>query len=156
MSYDPVLFTPDQKLLALSWRQPYLDLMPHGKIETRTWSTSYRGWVLMCASKQPYKWHEVDMISGDEMADTIFGMMGSSTYQPITGHALAIGWLDDCRPMTRADEGKTFVQYRVPAQKPLFCHIYRDVREIEPFPWKGTQGWKEVSQDVKDTIRFRT
>jgi hypothetical protein len=48
-------FPIDQKLMALSWKQPYAELMLHGKIETRTWQTKYRGWVMVCASKQPYE-----------------------------------------------------------------------------------------------------
>lgn len=41
------------KLMALSVRQPYASLIASGRktLETRTWTRSYRGDILICASK---------------------------------------------------------------------------------------------------------
>ncbi|HYD90377.1 MAG TPA: hypothetical protein VEA37_02695, partial [Flavobacterium sp.] len=64
------------------------------------------------------------------------------------GVALAIGNLVDCRPMTKQDEDLCFVQY----YPDLFCHVYKDVHAIQPFTWKGSQGWKEVSMEIKQQI----
>jgi hypothetical protein len=64
------------------------------------------------------------------------------------GKAIAIGRLTDCRPMKLEDEDKCFVQYC----PDLFCHIYENVQAIKPFPWKGSQGWKEVSIEIKNQI----
>jgi hypothetical protein len=52
--------------------------------------------------------------------------------------------------MTPDDEDKCFVRYH----PDLFCHVYEGVEAIEPIPWKGTQGWKEVSEEFKQLIQF--
>jgi ribosomal protein S27E len=71
------------KMRALSLTQPWANMVAERAkpIETRTWSTPYRGWLLVCATRQvipdcpgPY------------------------------GMALAVAALTDCRPMTKADE----------------------------------------------------
>lgn len=141
-------FTPDQQLRALSWKQPYAQLMLHGKIETRTWNTKYRGWVLICASQTAYNVQQIKAISGTQHENVI--LKGGGYDFKKKGQAIAIGKLVDCRLMTEQDSEKCFVEYR----PGLWCHIYEDVRTIEPFDWKGSQGWKTVSDEVKSKIRF--
>src|SRR5882672_1096155 len=97
---------------ALSWKQPYLDLMLHGKIETRTWATNYRGWVLICASQKAYNDPQIENISGLDGRLTIEDTLPDGNYK--LGYALAIGRLVDCWPMLPGDEAKTFMQYRAP------------------------------------------
>lgn len=140
-------FHIDEKLLALTWRQPYASLMLHEKIETRTWPTKYRGFVLICAGKTPYSTVQVLNISGymrREIYDTV------NYFTPI-GQAIAIGKLIDCRPMRPEDETKCYVKY----WPNLFCHIYDEVRAIEPIIWRGKLGWSEVSKEVKANIFFK-
>lgn len=64
---------------AISVKQPYANLIRDGikTIETRTWSTGYRGRLLIVSSKRPY-------------------------IEP-AGYALALADLVDCRPMQKAD-----------------------------------------------------
>ena len=76
-----------------------------------------------------------------------------------SGQAIAVGKLVTSRPMTKADEDACFVEYRDPWYEPvlkngeqigtrkkqLFCHIYEDVHAIEPFDWKGSQGWRALT-----------
>lgn len=144
------VFYPDQKLMALSWKQPYAGLMLHGKIETRTWPTKYRGWVLICASKKAYSLGEELTISGTEQQTRISMIQSRQELNLQTGVAIAIGFLVDCHPMAKGSEPGCFVQY-----KPgLWCHVYTHVQPIEPFEWKGSQGWKEVPQEVKDRIKI--
>jgi hypothetical protein len=148
-----LIFTPDQKLLALSWKQPYAELMLHDKIETRTWQTKYRRWVLMCASKQSYNWNQIANISGNMRCQKIREILLPYFYQNIVayqGFAIAIGYLAACRPMQPDDEDKCFVKYN----PDLFCHIYDNVQAIEPFPWKGSQGWREVDSETKKRIKM--
>lgn len=142
------ILNPTEKLLALSWKQPYAGLMLCGKIETRTWNTNYRGWVLICASQQGYKWPQVQNISGRAQAARISTQIlcSGNIFHP--GKAIAIGRLIDCRPMRKEDEDKCFVQFF----SDLFCHVYEDVQAIEPFRWKGKQGWSEVPLEVKSKI----
>lgn len=137
------------KVLALSWKQPYAQLMLHGKIETRTWKTDYRGWVLICSSSMGYKEQQVINISGYYQKKRIFHEICYKNEDlMLCGVAIAIGKLVDCRPMTKQDEGKCFVKYH----PDLFCHVYENVQPIQPIPWKGTQRWKEVDMETKRKI----
>jgi hypothetical protein len=138
------------EIRALSWKQPYASLMLHGKIETRSWSTKYRGKVLICASKKPYYEIELLGISGDVQTQRIFELINSKGMKEPTGKAIAIGELVDCRQMEKEDEQKTFVKYR----PGLWCHVYDNVRPICPFNWKGTQGWKKLDYFQKLDVRL--
>lgn len=144
-------FTPDQKLLALSWKQPFADLMLIGKIETRTWQTKYRGWVLICSSKVGYTGDQRLQICGSKQYNRITESNFKMPYG-MTGHlgkAIAIGRLIDCRPMETKDEDSCFVKYH----PDLFCHVYDQVQPLQQFiPWKGSQGWREVDLETKERI----
>jgi hypothetical protein len=151
---ESMKFSPEQKLMALSWKQPYAELMLHGKIETRTWFSHYTGWVLICTSKVPYKVQQVFDIAGEKQFPRILNILGSEfckTFIPMNGYAIAVGKLVGSRIMQPEDEDKCFVQYG----DRKWCHIYKDVMQIEPIPWKGCQGWKEVSPEIKRLIRFK-
>ena len=158
--------------MALSWKQPYAELMLHGKKETRKWATDYRGLVLICASKSGYSFNQVRNISGDKQIVRITKTLGRNFDNLLnnynSGKAIAIGRLVDCRPMLLSDEDDCFVQYRPPwteivrtksgkekeAKRKLYVHIYEDVKPIEHFDWKGKQGWKEVPDEIKNKIKF--
>ena len=66
----------------------------------------------------------------------------------LNGYGIAIGRLIDSRKMKPEDADKCFVKWR----EDLYCHVYEDVRQIKPIIWKGTQGWKEVTEDIKRMI----
>ncbi len=138
------------EIKALSWKEPYASLMLHGKIETRTWNTNYRGLVLICASQKPYKKAEFMVISGYAQSQRIFTTLNNLTHKEQLGKAIAIGELIHCRLMQPEDEDKCFVKY-APGK---FCHIYTNVQAIEPFDWKGCQGWKNVTQEIINKIKF--
>jgi hypothetical protein len=132
-----------EKILALSWKQPFATAMLFGKIETRTWYTDYRGLVLICTSKQPY--NDVKSICGEDLFIKMCIAMAADTKTlDLYGYAIALGRLKHCRTMQPNDQEKAFVKYR----PDLFCHIYEDVKRIKPFQWKGTQGWKNVDQAI--------
>jgi hypothetical protein len=95
---------------ALSLKQPAASLIADARktIETRTWSTSYRGPLLICAS---------------------------STVKdrgPI-GVALCVADVVDCRPMTLSDEGAACCRLYPCA----WAWVLADVRKVQPFPVKG-------------------
>jgi hypothetical protein len=146
------------QLRALSWKEPYASMMLHGKIETRSWKTDYRGLVLICTSKKRYTPEQILNISGYirtiNMAWKLFHV-GSFAFvfdnNFKLGYAIAIGRLINCRPMEWEDEDKAFVT----SHARLWCHIYEDVTAIEPIPWKGKQGWGKVSQEIINQIKFR-
>lgn len=158
----------NEPMMALSWKQPYAGLMlpPFNKIETRTWPTKYRGLVLICASQKDYKLDQIFGISGAKqyyrIIETLNHIFTNGTL--LNGHAIGVGRLVDCRPMTKQDEDKCYVNYPgewyhvpkdgVPKKKRLYCHEYADVRAIEPIPFKGAQGFRKVTDEVKQLIKF--
>lgn len=132
----------------LGWKQPYANLMLHGKAETRTWPTKYRGLVLITASKIPYSDNKIIEISGIRQFNRIrLNLKGSHLRY---GYAIAVGRLVDCRPMQVEDEYKCFVQY----QKGLYMHVYEDVKPIVPIQIKGAQGWRKLSKEFIDKIEY--
>lgn len=142
----------DAPVRALSWKQPFLELMSHDKIETRTWPTKYRGIVVMCASKTSYKTWQLIGICGHHQLNRITALISHKEAEMYAnrGKALKVGMLVGCRPMNKEDEDKCFVEYH----STLWCHIYTNVRNIEPFPWKGSQGWRTVEPAIADKIKY--
>jgi hypothetical protein len=144
----------DERVLALSWKQPFASAMLVGKVETRSWNTNYRGFVLICVSQKGYNINQIIDISGVKLMEKMFCKVRPTLlaprYEYQYGIAIAIAKLVDCRPMKIEDEEQTFVKFN----PNLYCHFYENVRQIEPFSWKGCQGWKELSEEVKASIVF--
>lgn len=126
-------------LRALTWKQPYAQLMLHDKIETRTRATNVRGWVLICAGLNPYSAFEVAQISGKSFGNVAAKV--NTGFGINLGKAIAVGKLVKCSPMVQDDELKTFVEYS-PGR---FCWHFINVHAIEPFDFKGSQGWTFVN-----------
>jgi hypothetical protein len=97
---------------ALSVKQPWASMIASGEktIETRTWSTNYRGDLLIVSSKTP-------------------------KIEP-AGYALAIVRLVDCRPMTERDQIRACCSIYPDA----IAWIFEDVRPIPLFPVRGQMG----------------
>ena len=142
----------NEEIRALSWKNPYASLMLHGKIETRTWNTNYRGLVLICSSQKSYTGAKIFEISGSELVKLICSVIASdnSRIMELNGYAIAIGKLVDCRFMQPEDEEKCFVKY----SEGLYCHIYEDMKLIKPFRWKGSQGWRTLTDEQKQLINI--
>ena len=140
-----------QAIQALSWKQPFGSLMLHGKIETRTWKTEHRGKVLLCLSDKPYKDNEVLEMVTSQQWDQINQLLLNEPTKELIGHAFAVGVLVECRQMWPEDETPAFVKYN----PHLYSHIYKDVRRIEPFKFKGAQKWKNVAdQETLSKIKY--
>lgn len=140
----------EEEIRALSWKEPFGSLMLYGKIETRVWPTKYRGKVLICTSKTSYKTQQVINISGKDQFRRIMRTLegqGESLHK-YRGYAIAIGDLADCRRMKPEDENNCFVEYH----PDLWCHVYANVKKIQPFPWKGSQGWRTLTPEIKSKI----
>ena len=103
---------------ALSIQQPWASMIASGikTIETRVWSTEYRGPLLICATKKP----EVDGL-------------------PV-GVALCIVELVDCRTMTEEDQVKACCEIYPRAHS----FVLKRLRSVEPFPVKGQLGFFDV------------
>lgn len=145
-----VNFNPNtDEVRALSFKDPYATLMLAGKIETRSRPTSYRGLVLIAVSKKVYSLEEIERISGEHFRAVFNGLKNRFLF---SGSAIALGRLVDCRLMNESDEAKCYVKY----QFGKYCWIFEDVTELEqPFPWKGTQGWKALSIEEKQLIQLK-
>lgn len=101
------------------------------------------------ASKQPYYTDQLERISGITQILRMGDVLDPEPLN-IEGYAFAIGRLVDCQPMRQEDEDICFVRF----QEGLWRHIYEDVQRIAIFPWKGSQGWREVPQDIKSIIKI--
>jgi len=106
------------KMRALSLTQPWANMVAQGAkpIETRSWSTPYRGWLLVCATRQ-----------------AIPGCPGPY------GVALAVAALTDCRPMTKADE----TQARCAVSPGRWAWLLDGIERLGPdqqFPVRGQLG----------------
>lgn len=98
---------------AISLKQPWANLVASGKkiIETRKWSTKYRGDLVICSSKKP-------------------------NIKP-AGYALCFVELYDVKPMTIKDEEKACVKIYPKA----YSWFLRNIRPIKPIiPVKGQLG----------------
>lgn len=133
----------------LAIKQPYADLVVHhGKVETRTWDTQYRGYVLFTASTQPYTWKTVEMISSSQIISIVSKVNYLSGFR--TGVAIGIGKLVSTRLMTKEDEKIALVDF----QQGLFLHFYEDVTPIHPFKIKGKLGLFTLEESDIEKIQI--
>lgn len=120
---------------ALSVREPFASLIAHGikSIETRTWSTNYRGDLLICASKSK--------------AEIDWNMVPKKHHNLILmkfGSALCIAELFKIESMQTAD------------QPDACCSIYpgamswhlRNIHKIKPFEVSGKLRLFEVDDEL--------
>lgn len=110
---------------ALSVRQPWASMIAGGRktIETRTWSTDYRGDLLIVSSKRP-KWGGLPL-----------------------GQGLCVVELVDCRPMTIEDEPAAqckMYEYGIGA----YSWCLENIRPVEHFPVRGQLGLYEVDDQL--------
>lgn len=144
---------------ALSWKQPYATMMLYGKAETRMWPTEYRGLVLICSSQRPYNDLQLSAISHGEQVRRMRDKLAEKRFPVLDGHALGVGRLHTCRCMgayapkqDRKDveeiENKTYVRFF----SDLWVFEFKDVRPIKPIPWKGSQKWRNLTDDEKKQI----
>lgn len=103
---------------ALSVKQPFASMIAQGKktIETRTWSTEYRGDLLIVSTQKPI----------------IPGLP--------SGKALCIAKLVDCRPMLIEDEGLARFQW----YRGAWAWVLEDILPIQPFGVRGRQKLYDV------------
>lgn len=135
---------------ALTWKEPFATLMLFDKIETRTWDTSYRGKVLLCAGLGEYTEAELLLMCGPALTSQISFMHCDPAYGINKGHAFAIGDLVNTRPMKPQDEARCFVRY----DPTLMCHEYSNVQRIQPFAFTGKLSWTILSKDDLNKIQL--
>lgn len=127
----------------LSIKQPWTYLICSGikTIETRVWTTQYRGDILICSSKSPmvmnYSFYNVYNVNKSN------GLL-------LDGYALGIVNLIDVTKMVEADTKKAC------------CNLYDayswhfdNLRLIEPIPLKGFQRLFNISSELIDKIKIK-
>lgn len=141
------------RIKAFSLWQPWASLIAVGakKYETRSWATSYRGPLLICAAKRPMDKETVAFFVGYVHAEV--PEIGDDL--PF-GRAVAIVDLTDCIPTV--DIMALWLDGRGPAEIGMeinfgdfspgrYAWKLENVRAIDPFPVKGRQGLFEVEID---------
>lgn len=105
---------------AISLKQPWANLVANGTktIETRKWSTKYRGRLVICSSQKP------------------------NIYP--AGFAIATVELYDCKPMTKLDEKNACCKVYPKA----YSWFLRDIKKIKPVPVKGFLGIYNLDLDI--------
>lgn len=103
---------------AISLHQPWASLIAQGKktIETRRWPTSFRGDLLICSTRKPPR------------------------IALPCGMALCIVEVFDCVPMQRSHESQACCEWYAGA----WAWLLRNIRPIQPFAVRGSQGFYEV------------
>lgn len=111
---------------SLSVRQPWASLIASGMktIEARSWYTTYRGELLLCASARPKTW----------------GLP--------TGVAICLVDVVDCRTMTEADEAHAGCLCDGGDGVPLYAWVLERIRPVEPVPVKGRLSFFEVPREL--------
>jgi len=102
---------------ALSMTPPWGQMIRDGEktIETRKWSTRYRGPILFVCAKRPAS--------------------------PEAGQALCIADLVDCRPMLASDQ----MAAGCPVYPRAKAWVLRNIRLVKPFAVKGQLGLFEIA-----------
>lgn len=131
------------------------ELMKHGKTETRTWATDWRGLVLICSSAIPYSDRELIALCGPEQYARILQLLGPKWFNVVKrGSAIAVGRLINCLPWHEPSplDLSTFISED--SLRGRFLHIYEDITPIVPFPWRGQLGWKTLTTEEKSRIKI--
>jgi activating signal cointegrator 1 len=133
---------------AITICQPYADLvlLPREderfkRTENRTWSTRYRGPLLIHAGKSR-SWIERDPM------DPLRDIYGSAISGFVLGAIIGVVDMIDC---LRAEEvERKYPQLRGhPHISGPYCHVYARVhRFANPIPYKGSQGFFDVPDHI--------
>lgn len=127
---------------AASLWEPWASAMYYGfkRNETRSWPTSYRGPLLICAAKRP-----VDVI-GDQVIEFVRQVTGQLIV-PRYGMGLCVVDVIACEHITavRGDNLESELGDYTPGR---FAWITANLRRCEPFPVRGAQGLFDVPDAV--------
>lgn len=123
---------------ALSVKQPVgtlikLELKP---IETRVWTTRYRGDILICGS---LNWFRGNLLFPVEMT-----MEDLEEQKSLMGKAICVVTLVDIRPMVKEDEKLACC----PIYPGAYSWILENIRPVKPFPVKGKLSLFEVDDSL--------
>lgn len=154
MSQFPEQALAECRIITL-W-QPWATLIAlgHKKYETRSWSTKYRGRLIIHAAKRPVVPDEIAKISDDSVGQLEYSYLKSIDY-PLGGIVAACE-LTDCLAMVNTHsltllESSVAISSIKPLEKVVgdwqfgrFAWALKDVRPCETIPFKGGQGLRKI------------
>ena len=149
---------------ALSIIQPWASAIAEclKRFETRSWSTSYRGPILICASKQ---WRDQEALTHYDLWRKARDIYGSSDprvrrfgSRPPVGSAVALADLVACRPTTEPfrwpdDDARRLEMYFGDWSPGRFAWQFENVISIDPIPIKGQLRLFDPTCEVIDRVR---
>lgn len=137
-------------MIALSLWQPWATLWASGskQIETRSWSTQYRGELAVHAAK---KWTRElkEWCECDPFYDELHKVMDSIDDMPL-GCVVGVVRIIDCRPTrelvkTISNQELQFGDY----EPGRFGFVATDFRLLKnPIPYKGQQGFFDIPDEI--------
>ncbi|MDR3349675.1 MAG: ASCH domain-containing protein [Acidaminococcales bacterium] len=118
-------------LKALSLRPPWADAVASGEktAEIRSWTTDYRGDILICASQR----------------DPNLSALENRLF--VCGHAIAIATLFAIEPFTEKHRKAAAYEDDWEIEPKKYAWLFKDVVAIEPIPVKGKLHLFEVELD---------
>jgi len=136
---------------ALSLWQPWATLIANGakQIETRSWSTSYRGPILIHAAKRKVL-KELKELAEDEDYCVALGVNEDQALAKLQelpyGAIVAIAVLADCKPVEQLQPSNNLggEYWLGNYSSGRYGWILSNVRAITPIPYKGEQGLFDV------------
>jgi hypothetical protein len=150
-----------ETIKAFTVLQPYASLLTSGikTIETRTWSTGFRGWLLICAGKRELgSIDDLPPALRDRLAEAEFGRPFESGDRLPTGVAVGLVKVVNCIPMPQgtsqvvADE---WARACCDPYEPAFGFVCEQAYRIKPFSVKGQQGFFDVPITRRQLVPLR-
>lgn len=140
-----------KKMRGLSLWEPWATLMAIGskKVETRSWSTDYRGLVAICATKHfPKEAQELCAVEPFKSA--------LANYTLARGCIVAVAELTDCRLMRGIDwtDELSFIERAFGVYEPgRYGWIFKNVQRLKtPMPFSGMQGLFGIEPGISAQI----
>ena len=131
---------------ALSIQQPWAYCITHGskRVENRTWSTAYRGPLLIHAGKR-YQTGMGALIHADSPEVDVEGMLHAPR-----GAIVGVCRLVDCfGPQAEQFQPRFPSDQRIWSDPIQFKFLLTEVQAFaDPIPWKGALGFFDVPDDV--------
>jgi hypothetical protein len=120
---------------AISIKQPWANYIAQGikLIEIRSWTTKYRGDIIICASKLPVDGYKIIGYDNEKSIITNYKDYEESVH---LGKAICIAELYDITKMKRKDAKRALVKYN----SDMYSWHLRNIRDIDPFDVKGKLG----------------
>lgn len=128
---------------ALSVKQPFASMIARGEktIELRSWTTKYRGPLLICAGAKPFSGLiVVPAMNGSLTVDNARQLVKYSPADYPLGVAVCLVDLTSIRPMVPTDE----LLARFKFDSTLFAWEFQNVRPVDPLSVRGSLKFFQV------------